>query len=186
LAGNVIEYITPVRGNLIANHTIDVFSPEMMGYEIMGFSPLIADVTATQNFLFHNPLILGAPFIVSKFFWINGPTVNGNTYMGVYNEDGSALLVTTGAIVNSGSSALQVADITDFTLPPNRRLWLSIGTDGATHTYSRLTLTAPASDYAGIKTMTSGISGSAMVTPATFDVGVNSCIRCGMTGGSVL
>lgn len=187
MAGNIIEHFTPSRAGLIANHTIDVFSPEMIGYEIMGFdSPTVADTALGANALIHHPLVLPAPFVVSQFFWNNGGVVNGNTYMGVYSEDGSVLLVTTGAVLSSGASSLQVADITNFTLPANRRLWLTIGTDSATQQYNRLTLTAPTADYVGIKTMASGISGGAMVTPATFAVGSSTCVRCGMTGASVI
>lgn len=187
MAGDILEYFTPSRAGLIANHTIDVFSPEMLGYEFMGFdSPAVVDVTAGQNALIHHPLVLAYPCVVSQFFWVNGATVNGNVYMGIYSEDGAALLATTGPVAGSGASSLQVADITNVTLPPNRRLWLSIGTDSATHQFNRFTLTAPIADYVGIKAMAAGISGGAMVTPATFAVGSSTCIRCGMTGGSVL
>lgn len=187
MSGDVIEYVSPTRGSLITNHTLDVFSPEILGLELLGLGTRsLADVASGQNALIHHPLVLGAPFVVSQFFWVNGATVNGNTYMGVYSEDGSALLATTGTILNAGSGALQVADITNVTLPPNRRLWLSIGTDSASQQFGRFTLTAPVADYIGIKTMAAGISGGAMVTPATFAIGGNSCIRCGMTGGPVL
>lgn len=187
MAGNIIEYFTPSRAGLIANQTIDVFSPEMLGYEMLGFGALpVADVAPGANLVIHHPLVLPSPFVVSQFFWINGGTVNGNTDIGVYSEAGAALLLSTGATLNSGASALQAVNITDFTLPANQRLWLSIGTDSGTHEYSRFTLTAPVADYTGIKTMAAGLSGSALVVPATFAIGANTCIRCGMTGASVI
>lgn len=188
MAGNVIEYVSPSRAGLLALHSVSVFTPEMVGREILALSNggfTLANAALGANFIVHHPITLPSPFVINQFWWNNGTTVAGNTDIGIYSEDGAALLVHTGPIANSGANARQVADISDFTLQGGKRYWLSLGTDSATHQYIRMTLTAPAADYVGIKSMTSGISGSNLVTPATFAVGANTCVVCGMTGASV-
>lgn len=187
MAGNVIEYFSPTRAGLISRQTINVFSAEMLGYELVAMGgAAIADVTPGANATIHHPLILSSSFVVNQIFWVNGTTVAGNTDIGIYNEDGSALLVSTGATANSGSGTIQIVNVTDYRLSPNRRLWLTLGTDSATHQYTRITLSAPAADYVGIKTMAAGLSSSALVVPATFAVGSNSGLWCGITGASVI
>lgn len=186
MAGNVIEHFTPSRAGLIANHTIGIFSPEMCGYELMALGSLaVASVAPGANGVVHHPLVLAYPFTVRQFYWMNGTTVAGNTDMGVYSEDGSALLASTGTVLNAGSNGLQVVSITPVTLPANRRLWLTIGSDNASHQYQRFTITA-AADYIGIKGSAAGLSSSLLVVPATFAVGGSTCLRIGMTGSSVL
>lgn len=187
MAGNVIEYFSPTRAGLLARRTINIFSLEMLGYELMAMGqPTMNSTTTTADSVFHHPLLLSSPFTISQFFWVNGTAVNGTTDIGIYTDDGQRLLVSTGATSNVGTSAIQLVDITDFTLPPNRRLWLTLGTSSATQQYTRMVLTAPAADYAGIKTMASALSGGALPATVTFAVGGNSAIWCGITGSSML
>lgn len=186
MAGDIIEYFTPSRAGLISRYTINVFSPEMLGLEMLAYgSPTVSGTAIGANAVIHHPLILPYPFVVSQFFWVNGGGVAGNTDIGVYTEDGATLLASSGAVLNSGTSTIQLVDITNVTLPANRRLWLSIGATDASQQYTRLSLTAPAADYIGIKSMASGISGT-LVTPATFAIGSNTCVWCGMTGAPTL
>ena len=186
MAGNVLEYCSPSRAGLISRYTINVFSPEMIGLEMLAYgAPTVSSTATGANAVIHHPLILPYPFTVNQFFWVNGSAVAGNTDIGVYTEDGASLLASSGAVLNAGASALQVVDVTNVTLPANRRLWLSLGATDASQQYTRFSLTAPASDYIGIKTMASGISGT-LVTPATFAIGANTCIWCGMTSSATL
>jgi hypothetical protein len=185
MAGNVIEYVSPSRAGLFTRRTIYVGSPEMMGIEMLGYGGVsTASVAPGANGVIHLPLILATPFVLSQFFWMNGSVINGNSDIGIYSEDGQVLLASTGATLNAGT--MQVVDVADVILPANRRLWLTLGTDSATHQYNRLTLSAPAADYIGIKGNAAGISGSALVVPTSFSAASNSSWRCGITGASVV
>ena len=186
MSGDVTEYLSPSRAGLIARYTINVWSPEMVGPELIALGiPTVGNTAPGANLITLFPFVIPSPFSVSQFFWVNGSTVNGDSYIGVYGESGS-LLVSSGAILNSGASVKQVVDITDYALAPGKRYWLALGTSSASHQYQRLPIAAPLADYIGIKTMASGISGGALVSSVAFAVGGNNCFMCGMTGASVM
>lgn len=63
------------------------------------------------------PFSVPAPVIAKKLWWFNGATVTGSVDMGIYDLAG-VRLVSTGATGQSGSSAVQIADITDTALQP--------------------------------------------------------------------
>lgn len=185
MSGNVLEYVTPPLANRIAQYTINVLSDEMLGIELGATGAGIISTTAGANGIILIPMALSAPFVINQFFWVNGSTVNGNSYIGVYSEAGS-LLVSSGAVVNSGASVRQAVDITDFRLAAPRRYWLALGTDSASHTFTRFTTSAPLSDYLGVKSMAAGISGGALVSTVTFANGSNTTWWCGMTGSATI
>lgn len=186
MAGSVIEYLTPSQAGLLARSSISIFSPEILGLEMIAMgTPTINSTTTTADSVFHHPLILPSPFLLNQFFWVNGSAVNGTTDIGIYTEDGQHLLVSTGATTNANTNAIQLVNITDYILPANRRLWLTIGTNSGTQQYTRAQLTAPAADYIGLKTQASALSSGALPSTITFTIGANTAIWCGITGASV-
>lgn len=187
MAGNVLEYVAPSRAGLQSTWLISPMSPEVFGGELPAIAPAIATTVATGASLTTLiPLNLPSPYTINQFFWMNGTTtVAGNSLMGVYNEAGT-LLVSTPLTANGLAGTLQTVDITDYILTAPARYWIALGTDSATHQYQRLTLSAPFADYLGIKTMTVGISGGALVSPLVFAVGANTCLLCGLMGGLVI
>src|SRR4051794_4906204 len=63
------------------------------------------------------PVLLTVPVVVTKLAWLNGATLGSNIDVGIYDDNGLRL-VSSGAVAQSGVSAVQVADITDTPLGP--------------------------------------------------------------------
>ena len=96
MVGDVREYIAPSIVNLVDNITVSVFGPECCGIELeVASNATLGAGTWTANLLIFVPLITAEPLVVSQFFWYNGGTVNGNTDVGIYTEDGTTKLVST-------------------------------------------------------------------------------------------
>lgn len=167
--GNVIENTSPPVLSLVNNRTIYPLCRECIGSEILGIDDALASGTWTANLLCFVPLILVEPLLVAEFFWHNGATVSGETDVGVYSFDGQTRLGRSGPVANSGTSQIQVAPVTDFLLPANRRLWLALGCDNATQTFNRANLAASGLDFIGVTQQGSGWSSGlpSTITPAT-------------------
>ncbi len=167
MAGNILEYVTPLVQQQADLVTINILSPECLGPELQFITEDLASGAFTANLAVYVPLLLARPVIVSQFFWRNGTVVGGNTDVGIYNADGSTKLTSTGSTANSGTSAIQVVDISNVTLPANARLWLALSSDSGTQTYFRNTASVSAQDFAGVKQQASAWS-SGLPTTATF------------------
>lgn len=87
----------------------------------------------TANLARFWPVFIPEPFVVTKFFWVNG-TVSGNVDMGFYTTDG-VRLISTGSTAMSGANAVQTVDVTD-TLIPDGLLYLAMAVDNNTGTFA--------------------------------------------------
>lgn len=171
---------------LINNVTVNVRSPECVGLEILSIGPGDASSAWSANLLEFVPLILVEPLVVSQFFWQNGGTVNGNTDVGIYSFDGQTKYGSAGSTANSGTGQIQVVNVTDFQLPPNVRLWMAIGSDSGTQTYTRSALAISGMDFIGIAQQAAGWSSGlpTTITPATPTLA--NVPNFGFTGASVI
>lgn len=141
----------------------------------------------TANLLYFVPFSIAAPIKVSRFFWHNGSTVAGNTDVGIYTLDGTTKLGSTGSTANSGTSTIQIVDVTDFYLPRNSILWLALGSDSGTQTYFRLNL--PAAVLLGVLGHNQQSSGwsSGLPSSITFTAPTGTNLPLfGFTGGVVV
>lgn len=169
------------------NTSVHILSPETIGPELLATDTLLSTGTAwTANLLIFIPLIIQEPLIASQFFWYNGATVNGNTDVGIYTFDGQTKLGSTGSTVNAGASQIQVVDVTNFTLPPNVKLWLALGSDSATHTFIAANLAAIPQDSIGITQQGSGWSSGLPTTITPAVPAVAKLPMFGFTGASVI
>jgi len=87
-----------------------------------------AMANATNNFAFgasnwpannravYMPIHLPSRFTIARFMVCNGTSVSGNFDVGIYNDAGTRLL-STGAVLQSGTNAVQYAGVTDLSLP---------------------------------------------------------------------
>ncbi len=159
----------PLPTRLVDAAVINVFSPECLGMDYLVTDNDIPSTAWTANLLVYVPLIAANALIVSQFFWYNGATVDGasHTDVGIYTEDGSTKLVSSGSTVNAGTSQFQAANISDVTLPANRRLWLALGCDSSTQTYRCTNLIISGLEFIGVKQQASGWS-SGLPSSATF------------------
>ncbi len=176
----------PPYSILASVSTITSYSPECLGEDVFllatGFS---TTSNWTANLAVYIPLILTDPFIVSQFFWFNGNATNGNIDVGVYNADGTTLLTHATSTAATGTSVIQIVNVTDFTLPANTRLWLAIAGDGTNRVITNTSTPAENENYLGIKQQTSAWS-TGLPSSATFGVpGVASIPLFGMTAGVI-
>ena len=71
----------------------------------------------TANLALYAPVLVPRRIVVVKLALSNGGTADGNIDLGIYDESGT-LLVSTGAVAQSGTDTEQVRDIADTTLGP--------------------------------------------------------------------
>lgn len=118
----------------------------------------------TQNLAIYIPFFIEFPVTAVKMTWINGATVNGNIDVGIYDQYGSRL-VSKGSTAQSGTSALQTADITDTLLNPGN-YFMAMCSDSATATVQRWSGMGTAFCQAcGVQQQ--DLTGSAPTLPAT-------------------
>lgn len=187
MGGLVAEYRLPSLAARVNPITIGSWSAECASLVwSLAFTTNAASAAWTANLVTYVPFSLAFPLRVSQFFWYNGATVNGSTDVGIYAASGATKLGSTTATGNSGTSAIQIVDVTDFTLPGNTILWLALSSDSGTQTYWRKSVTAATiQSFAGIKQQTGGWS-SGLPASATFaDPSVAFLPLFGFTGGSV-
>lgn len=103
---------------------------------------------------------------VVKQLWVaNGATASGNIDVGIYTPDGTRL-VSSGSTAQSGTSTLQVFDVTDTTLAPGY-YYIAVAMDNTTGTIRRNNLSTQASKFAGSAVMASAFPLPATATLAT-------------------
>jgi hypothetical protein len=173
---------------------INIQSFNSLGFECAGGNlyalnaPSFASGAWTANRLIMAPLLVPRPTLVSQFYWVNGATVDaaGHVDVGVYSLDGQTKFGSAGSTTPTGTNAIQTVDVTNFYLPGNTWLWLTLGCDSATQTFFKTVPAVTLMDFAGVKEQLSGWSGGlpATVTPATPTVAVLPLF--GFTGASVI
>lgn len=160
--------ISPPYMAMVNNRSVHILSQECVRDELTAIDTSLTALAWTANLLVFVPLIVDEPLTVSQFFWENGTAVDGNTDVGIYSFDGQTKLGSTGATLNAGTSQIQVVNVTDFTLPPNVRLWLALGSESGTQTYFAANLVTVGLDFIGVTQQASGWSSGlpTTITPA--------------------
>ena len=147
--------------------------------------PMSAEALFAQAFVFANwgapasaawpsanravgyPFILPEPRTLLQMYVQNGATASGNLDMGVYRPDGTKL-VSMGATAQSGTSAIQLLDVTDTVLPAHTLLYVWLAVDNTTATVVRWTAGANIGQIraTGIVQMASAYPLPSTITPA--------------------
>lgn len=153
--------------------TICPWSEESLGGALSGFNtPLIAIASATwpnvANLAILVPLRLRQTVLVTALWAANGGSAAGNLDVGIYSDDFTRL-VSAGGAAQSGTTTIQVFDITDILLGPGL-FYMAISKDtGATGTFLRGNISsavyAPAT---GLLQATSAYVLPATITPGAF------------------
>lgn len=82
-------------------------------------APASSAVTTVANEARYFPLRLSAPFLIVKFWWINGTAVAGNIDAGIYSASGT-LLTSIGSTAQATTSAVQSVTLgTPYLLMPD-------------------------------------------------------------------
>lgn len=95
-----------------------------------------------------------------KLFAVNGTAVSGNVDIGIYDESGTRL-VSSGSVAQTGTSVIQIFDITD-TLLGVGLFFLAMAVDNTTAQFFRRTANA-----AHLRTLRVYQTASAFVLPTT-------------------
>ena len=147
---------------------ISPYSYESIGQQIFAVSNAgIASATCTANLACYVPFSLVEKRTALKMWVYNGSTASGNIDVGIYRADGTKL-VTMGPTAQSGTSDLQVLDITDTDLPPGEQLYMAFAASAGTTTVFRMTGSAQTSQIAACGVMEqSGLSSGTLDRKST-------------------
>jgi len=81
-----------------------------------------ADVWPSASKAFYYPFYIGSPVTVYQLGWENGNVANNNIDLGVFSYAKSKL-VSTGGTAQSGTSVVQLVDVTNTVLTPGQYWW---------------------------------------------------------------
>ena len=118
------------------------------------------------------PVLVTEPYRVQRLWWINGPSVQGNTEVAVFS-DGGARIATTGAVAQSGVNQIQQVTV-DFTLGVGS-YWIGLATTGATASYQgRLDVVGKAHTMRDLSMYAMHVTvGAAVPMPSQITIGSN-------------
>lgn len=126
-------------------------------------------VYPTSNLLIAYPFVLEAPATAKQLYCYNGTVVSGNVDMAILAANGDRL-VSIGSTAQSGTSVLQVFNITDTALAPDTLYYCALACDNTTATFFRWTAgTAAIWRTAGVVTV-----GSSFAIPASNTLAVTA------------
>jgi len=111
------------------------------------------------------PFYVSEPWTARKMFVVNGATASGNLDLGIYDAAGNRL-VSSGSTAQSGTSDLQLVDITDTVLQPRTLYYAALAMDGTTGTTLRFGATVNGKAM-GLHQMASAFALPATATFAT-------------------
>lgn len=172
--------LIPPRANWYGKPTISPFCVEALFMNFRSTASNIGSGAIGNTFVHLYPFRIATPFPVTRFWWVNGGTVNGNVDMGIYTEDGQTLLVSTGSTAQSGTNVIQTVTVS-YTLPPGR-YYMAFATSSATATFARQTNSVASTRAAGFRqhTTTAGanVPLPATLTFAAHNATVNPYVGC--------
>lgn len=121
----------------------------------------------TSNLAILAPCRLGNLVLVTKLWVLNGAAASGNLDIGIYDQYGNRL-VSTGSTAMSGTSAIQLIDVTDTWLPPGfYRLALAVDNTTAAISAAAANLAAHL-QATGFTQAATSFPLPATITPAAF------------------
>jgi len=124
----------PVFARKVRQGNVGTHSPESIITGLVGTGASINTSLAwpSANLAIFVPVEIYEPIIVAKLSIANGTTVGGNIDIGVYDYLGNKY-VTSGAVLQSGTSTYQAVNVNDVTLLPNL-YYMSLAKDNVTGT----------------------------------------------------
>lgn len=151
--------------------SITPYSLEAIGPSLAYHGMISSSASATwpsANYGIFYPFKLQQPATLYQFYVSNGATASGNLDIGLYLDDGSAV-VRRGSTAQAGTSAVQLLDVTDTLLSPGVRYWVGLAMDGTLGTCLRQTGNTNVGQLraCGVRGMASAFS-SGLVATVTF------------------
>lgn len=121
----------------------------------------------TANLAIHVPVNIPVATTFTHAFLCNGATASGNIDIGVYDEAWNRVM-STGSVAQSGTSTLQIVDITDILLGPGRYYLALALSSGTGTTIAFASGTAAHGAGLGYAQQASALPLPATATPARF------------------
>ena len=151
-----------------ASINIGPWSPEAIGPQISFYGAWTTFGSATwpvANLAIGYPFMLSEPRTVLQMWVFNGSAVSGNIDAGIYDSAGNKI-VSKGSTAQSGTSTLQLLDVTDTALKPNVIYYAWMAVDNITATITRLAggVSLAQTGGAGVLQMASAFALPATVT----------------------
>lgn len=133
--------------DVVDEPTFGILSPCSIGSplsDLIGLVPMTTTGSAwpVANLALYLPILVRTPVTAFQLGWLNAATVSGNVDAGIYDRNGNRL-VSAGSTAMSGSSAIQLVDTADTTLPPDL-YYLAMACDNTTATFARASLSGAA------------------------------------------
>lgn len=164
--------------NLPTPSIVSTQSLNSVGGEIVQFQLGFASgAWPSANRAYYVPFSLRANTLVLKMFVANGSTASGNFDVGIYDTTGTKI-VSSGSTAQSGTSTLQVVDITDTLLGPGK-YYMALAMDGTTGTAQKFTMVAQ-------NNIGTYLQATAFALPATATLGNNNTTYLPMFGFSTV
>lgn len=116
--------------------TISSASPYSIGFDGIRLAFNFATGSSawpSANRAYYVPFAIPTPIIVAKLFTTNGTTASNNFDIGIYDKDGTRI-VSTGSTAQSGTTALQIVDVSDTLIGPGL-FYMALAMNGTTGTH---------------------------------------------------
>lgn len=124
----------PLPIKLVNQINIGTFSPESMAAPISSLGINLSNSFAwpTANLAIYIPVEIYQPVTIAKMAVCNGTAVSGNIDVGIYDVSQDNW-ITKGSTAQTGTSAIQIFDITDTLLNPGLH-YMAVALDNTTAT----------------------------------------------------
>lgn len=103
----------------------------------LALGSMASGVWPSANLALYMPISFPFPYPAKRAWWVNGTTANGNVDLGLYSAVSGAKLYSTGATLQSGTSATQYVSV-DWLVQPGE-YFLALSLSSGTGTIFRTT-----------------------------------------------
>lgn len=148
---------------------ISPYSPEALGLGVRAMSGSGAPSAAypVANLSISYPIRVGEVTTFIQGWVANGATASGNWDVGIYDDDGTRL-GSTGSVAQSGTSALQAANLTSAVTVTPGKYRVVLAASATTLTFNEITTIAAVASALGIEQMATNFPLGTTFTPAAF------------------
>lgn len=151
------------------------------GLNVLGRTAGASTAWPAANRALYIPFYVTNICTVTQFWWFNGATVNAGVNdmdVGIYDEFGNRLVSQGGTISQTGTSVVQVSDITDTTIKPGA-YFMAMCVSQTTSTFNRIASLAGMLEGCGMQQQ--AVGAVALPNPATFaNPAATYCPRMGI------
>lgn len=151
--------------NPLLKANIATYSIEALGWFNAGVGSAGNAAWPASNDAIFIPFTIEKPIVAKQMFCMNGNVASNNFDLGIYTL-GGARIVSTGSTAQSGTSAIQITNITDTYLSPGT-YYMACAMNGTTGTFRRFNPSVILLQQMGVMKATSAFALPSSVTLTT-------------------